>query len=170
MKAEIRRKELATLLMTAEEPISGSALAEKLNVSRQIIVQDIVVLKAMGYDIIPTHYGYVMHKTPLFERVFKVKHSGEQTEDELNTIIENGGSVVDVFVRHKIYGKIDAKLNIFTKKHVEQFIDRIRSGKSTELMSITGGYHYHTVRCEKESDLERIAKALDDKGYLVTES
>jgi transcriptional regulator of NAD metabolism len=169
MKANNRRKELAELLMASKEPLSGGALSEQLKVSRQIIVQDIAILKAAGYDIISTHYGYVMQKTPLCERVFKVKHSGEQTEDELNTIVELGGSVVDVFVRHKVYGTIDAKLNIFTKRHVEDFIDRIRSGKSTELMSITGGFHYHTVRCENEAVMLRIAQALAVKGYLVPE-
>ena len=45
----------------------------------------------------------------------------------------------------------------------------VRTGKSTELMSITGGYHYHTVRAENEEILDNIEKVLNEKGFLVCE-
>ena len=169
MKGDARRRAIAELLLSAEMPIAGAMLAERLGVSRQIIVQDIAMLKAAGYEILSTHYGYVIQKTALVERVFKVRHTSEETEDELSCIVALGGTVVDVFVRHRIYGKIEAKLNIFSSNHVDQFIERIRSGKSTELMSITGGYHYHTVRADSEEVLSQIAKALEKKGYLITD-
>ena len=60
----------------------------------------------------------------------------------------SGGTVVDVFVWHKVYGKMSAQLNIFSNLHVKQFIEGVRTGKSTELMNITGGYHYHTIRAD----------------------
>ena len=169
MKAEVRRKEIAYLLGSAKEPMSGSVLAEKLGVSRQIIVGDIALLKAQGYDIISTHQGYVMQGTPLAERVFKVRHTTEETEDELSCIIDLGGTVVDVFVWHKVYGRIDAPLNIFSHYHIDKFIEGVRTGKSTELMNITGGYHYHTVSAESEAVLDRIEAALSERGYIVPE-
>ena len=169
MKAEERRKEIVCLLLSEQKPISGGALSEKFGVSRQIIVQDISVLKAAGYEILSTHNGYFIHKTPLAERVFKLYHTTEQTEDELNTIINLGGMVVDVFVWHKVYGKLSAYLNIFSRLHIKQFIEGVRSGKSTELMNITGGYHYHTVRAESEEILDKIEKALDEKNYIAPE-
>lgn len=168
MKADDRRKEIANFLMSEQDPVPGGELARRFGVSRQIIVQDISVLKAAGFEILSTHYGYVVQKTPLAERVFKVRHSTEQTEDELNLIVDLGGSVVDVFVWHKVYGKVEANLNIFSRLHVKQFIEGVRSGKSTELMNITGGYHYHTVRAESEEILDRIGKALEDGGYTVS--
>lgn len=167
MKAEERRKEIANLLMAEGRAVSGSALAERFGVSRQIIVGDISILKALGYEILSTHSGYIVSSTPLFERVFKVKHTTSQTEDELNTIVDLGGTVVDVFVWHKVYGKVSAPLNIFSRMHINQFIEGVRSGKSTELMNITGGYHYHTVRAESESILDGIGKALEEKGYTA---
>lgn len=167
MKAEVRRKEIASLLMTAGEPISGGALAEKLGVSRQIIVGDIAILKAAGYEIISTHSGYVLKETPLAERVFKLKHTTEETEDELSCIVDLGGTVVDVFVWHKVYGRIYAPLNIFSHYHIDKFIEGVRSGKSTELMNITGGYHYHTVSAESEEILDRIESALNERGYIA---
>ena len=169
MKVAERRKAIVNLLLSAKEPISGSELARKFDISRQIIVQDITVLKGMGYDILSTNQGYVMQKSPLAERVFKLKHTSEQTEDELSTIVELGGTVIDVFVWHKVYGKIEATLNIFSPLHVRQFMEGVRSGKSTELMTITGGYHYHTVRAESEAVLDQIERALDDKQYIVPE-
>jgi len=167
MKAAERRKEIVTLLLSEKDPISGGTLSERFHVSRQIIVQDISAIKALGYEVISTHHGYLMHKSPLVERVFKLKHTSEQTEDELNCIVDLGGTVVDVFVWHKVYGRIVAVLNIFSRHHVEQFIEGVRTGKSTELMNVTGGYHYHTVRADSEEVLDKIESELDRRGYIV---
>ena len=169
MKAQERRKSIINLLLSEDRPVPGGELSEKCGVSRQIIVQDIAVLKGQGFDILSTHNGYIIQKSPLKERVFKVKHSTEQTEDELNTIVELGGTVVDVFVWHKVYGKMVAPLNIFSSLQIKQFIEGVRTGKSTELMNITGGYHYHTVRAEKEDILDKIAEGLSEKGYIAPE-
>lgn len=169
MKSSDRRKSLIALLLNSQEPLSGGDLAEKFEVSRQIIVGDIAVLRASGYEIISTHHGYIVNETPLVERVFKVRHSREQTKDELSLIVGLGGTVVDVFVWHKVYGKLEAKLNIFSDMHIRQFIEGVRSGKSTELMNITGGYHYHTVRAESEEILDSIYSALEERGYIVPE-
>ena len=80
-----------------------------------------------------------------------------------------GGTVVDVFVWHKVYGKMTAPLNIFSPLHIKQFIEGVRSGKSTELMNITGGYHYHTVRAESEQILDKIEQCLVSKNYIAPE-
>lgn len=167
MKAAERRKAIANLLLSGNESISGSVLSEKFGVSRQIIVQDISVLKGTGYEILSTHNGYVMQKSPLKERVFKLRHTSEQTEDELNLIVDLGGTVVDVFVWHKVYGKMEAKLNIFSRLHVKQFLEGVRIGKSSELMNITGGYHYHTVRGASEDVLDQIESSLAARGYIA---
>ena len=169
MKAAQRRKEIANYMLTEQRAISGTILSEKFGVSRQIIVQDIAALKAEGYDILSTHYGYVMQTTPLYERVFKVFHTKEHTEDELTTIIDFGGTVADVFVWHKVYGKMTAPLNISSRHHVSQFLEGVRTGKSSELMNVTGGYHYHTVRAETEEILDKIENALNGMNYIVPE-
>ena len=169
MKVAERRKAIVNLLLSAEEPVSGGELAQKFGISRQIIVQDITVLKGMGYDILSTNQGYVMQKSPLKERVFKVRHTPNETEDELSCIVDLGGTVVDVFVWHKVYGKIEAGLNIFSHLHIKQFLEGVRTGQSTELMHVTGGYHYHTVRAENEAVLDCIEDALRKRNYIVPE-
>ena len=169
MKAQERRTAIANLLLSENRAVSGGELSEVFGVSRQIIVQDITVLRSAGYDILSTHNGYVMQDSPLKERVFKVYHTTAQTEDELNLIVDLGGTVVNIFVWHKVYGRVMANLNIFSRLHVKQFIEGVRTGKSTELMNITGGYHYHTVRAESEAVLDKIEKALAERGYIVPE-
>ena len=169
MKVAERRKAIVNLLLAAKEPVSGSELAAKFNISRQIIVQDITVLKGTGCEIISTSQGYIMQKSPFSERVFKVRHTTEETEDELSCIVDLGGTVVDVFVWHKVYGKIEAGLNIFSHLHIKQFLEGVRTGQSTELMHVTGGYHYHTVRADNEATLDRIEAALNERHYIVPE-
>ena len=169
MKAEIRRKEIASLLLSADSAVSGGELSKKLGVSRQIIVNDIALLKAAGYEILSTHKGYVIQSSPSVERVLKVKHSSTHTEDELKSIVELGGTIVDVYVWHKVYGKIEAPMNIFSNYQIEKFIEGIRSGKSVELMNITGGYHYHTIRADSIEILDKIEEVLKNKNYIVPE-
>ena len=169
MKVAERRKAIVNLLLSAKDPISGGELAQRFNISRQIIVQDITVIKGTGYEILSTNQGYVMQRSPLAERVFKVRHTTDQTEDELSCIVDLGGTVVDVFVWHKVYGRIDAPLNIFSQMQIKQFLEGVRTGQSTELMHITGGYHYHTVRAESEAVLDRIEAALAERNYIVPE-
>jgi len=167
MKANERRKSIVDLLLSEKRPISGSELSEKYGVSRQIIVRDISILKEQGNEILATNSGYVIRSSPLKERVFKVFHTTDQTEDELQTIVDLGGIVADVFVWHKAYGKMVANLSISSRSLIEQFIESVRTGKSVELMHITGGYHYHTVRAESEEILDRIGAALEAKNYIA---
>jgi len=167
MKVAERRKAIVNLLLSARGPVTGNELAQRFDISRQIIVQDITVLKGMGYDILSTNQGYVMQKSPLKERVFKVYHTTEQTADELQTIVDLGGIVADVFVWHKAYGRLEATLNISSRLQIDQFIESVRTGKSVELMHITGRYHYHTVRAENDAILDRIATMLEAKSYIA---
>lgn len=167
MKSDERRKSIVNLLVSEKKPVSGNELSEKFGVSRQIIVRDISILKEQGFEIFASNSGYIMHTSPYQERVFKVFHTTEQTEDELKLIVDFGGIVANVFVWHKAYGKMEAKLNISSRSQIERFIESVRTGKSVELMHITGGYHYHTVRAESEELLNHIELALKEKNYIA---
>mgnify|MGYP003302855942 CR=1 FL=1 len=169
MKSDERRKSIVNLLVSEHKPVSGSELSDKFGVSRQIIVRDISILKEQGFEILASNSGYIMQKSPYKERVFKVFHTTAETEDELQTIVDLGGTVADVYVWHKAYGKMEAKLNISSRSQIEQFIESVRTGKSVELMHITGGYHYHTVRAASEGTLDKIESALNSKKYIAPE-
>lgn len=169
MKVNERRKAIISILKESDKAVSGTALSEIFGISRQIIVSDISALKADGFDIQSTHAGYLLPVSELVKKTFKLRHAKEQTEDELTVIVSLGGMVENVYVWHKVYGRIEAPLNIGSKADIERFMEGVRSGKSTELMNITGGYHYHTVSADSKETLNAIENALTEKGYIVPE-
>ena len=60
-EGEARREQLLQMLRDSTAPIPGSALARSLGVSRQVIVQDIALLRAVNKDILATTKGYVLY-------------------------------------------------------------------------------------------------------------
>ena len=167
MSGTERREGIIETIKNSSTPVSGTALAKKYEVSRQVIVQDIALIRAAGYEIISTHRGYILEMQPAAKRIFKVIHTDEQLEDELQTIVDLGGTIVNVKVRHRIYGEMKAPLNIRSRKQVREFMEDIRNGKSSPLMNITSNYHYHEVEADSEETLDQIEAELERKGYLV---
>lgn len=167
MKGEERRNEILKRLSGSELPVSASSLAEEFGVSRQIIVQDIARLRGNGAEISSLARGYVLENKLPSKRVFKVIHSDEEVESELNLIVEQGGIVEDVFVYHKFYGVVSAAMNIRTQKDIEVFLDNIRTGKSSLLKNVTSGYHYHTIIAKNDKTLDIIQEKLKEKGFLA---
>jgi len=162
-----RRKKILELLRKSDAPLSGGALGTATGVSRQVVVQDIALLRTEGHAITATARGYVLNAPHLPSRQFKVCHTNDQTADELNTIVDLGGCVVDVMINHRVYGKMTAPLNIKSRRDVQTFLHSIATGKSTPLMNITSGYHFHTVSAEQTEILDEIETALQEKGYLA---
>ena len=167
MTGSDRRQEILKNIKESDRPVSGSKLAKDYDVSRQVIVQDIALLRASGYDIISTNRGYVLEGQTCAERVFKVRNTDEQLETELCTIVDLGGQVKNVMVNHKVYGHIEAELGITSRRKVKEFLADIESGKSTPLKNITSDYHYHTVTADSEETLGMIEEELRKLGFLV---
>ena len=168
MSGTERRNQIVERIKKNAVPVSGTMLAKEFEVSRQVIVQDIALIRAAGYDIISTHRGYLLNETISVNRVFKVQHTDEQTEEELYSIVDLGGTVANVMVNHKVYGQMEAELNINSRKKAKDFIDDIKSGKSSPLKNITSNYHYHKVVADSEETLDMIEETLQEKGFLVT--
>ena len=162
-----RRKKLLNLMRESKTPLSGGALGSATGVSRQVIVQDIALIRAAGYDVIATNRGYICSSPERETRVFEVNHTDEQMQDELKTIVDFGGVVLDVIVRHEVYGELRAELNISSRNKVALFMEEIRQGKSRPLKNITSGEHFHTVSADSAQTLELIEEELRKKGYLV---
>ena len=169
MSGTERRQRIVELLMVADEPLSGTALAKELGVSRQIIVQDMALLRTReDLEILSTCQGYLLHRTEQpFSRVFKVRHSTERTEEELLEIVDLGGRVEDVFVYHRVYGVVKGQLSIRSRKDVRAFMDRLKESRSAPLMLITDEYHYHTVTADDAETLDQIQFRLGELGLLA---
>lgn len=162
-----RRKKLIALLRESKMPLSGAQLGKETCVSRQIVVQDIALLRTEGYPIVSTARGYFIDEPGHVTRRIKVCHTNEQVEDELTTIVDLGGAVLDVMVNHRVYGKVTAPLNIKNRRDVQRFVSDLRTGKSTPLLNVTSGYHFHKITAESEEILDEIEDALREKGFLA---
>lgn len=163
-----RREEILNILNNSEDPVSGKELGERFDISRQVIVQDIAVLRAEGEDIIATPRGYIMVKKSngIVKKIVCQHNKSDELEDELRIIIENGGRVIDVIVEHPIYGEITANLDLENNRDIDRFVDSIKDTKGKPLSDLTDGLHIHTIEVKNERDLEKIKKELFEKNYL----
>ena len=72
MNTKERRELLLSILNKSTNPIKGDELANILNVSRQVIVKDIALIRATGVDIIATPQGYVIYNTKMSSKVIEI--------------------------------------------------------------------------------------------------
>lgn len=163
-----RREMLLSLIKNADGAISGTALSKALGVSRQVIVQDVALLRAADREIISTPRGYVLfeQKKTVYTRRFKVKHSAEELENELNLIVDQGAEVLDVVIEHPIYGEIHGNLGINSRRDVQNFLLRVKEQKGIPLLEMSNGLHYHTVSASQEEVLTEVELQLKHAGYL----
>ena len=167
MNTSERRKEILKTLQSSDFPVAARELAAKFGVSRQVIVQDIALIRAAGYDILSTNRGYILQTPATVSRVFKVNHTDEQLEEELCSIVDMGGCVENVMINHRVYGHMEAELHINSRRKVMEFIGDIKSGKSSPLKNITSNYHYHKVSADSEETLDMIEEVLRQKEILI---
>jgi hypothetical protein len=170
LSGDERREKLLALLLRSDEPLSGGKIGEIYHVSRQVVVQDIALLRSKGHSIVSTPRGYVYEKaagSQNCQRIVKVCHTDDQAEEELSTIVDLGGVVLDVMVNHRTYGKVTAPLNIKSRRDVRKFVEDLKESKSSLLSNTTSGYHFHTIEAESEDILDEIEEALKEKHFLV---
>ena len=160
MTGEERRMKILAQLQEASNPLSGTALAKACRVSRQIIVQDIALMRAENYGIVSTKKGYLLRsektENTLPKRVFFVRHQDGQVMEEFMTVLELGGRILDVAVEHEIYGQIRADLLIESVQDAESFMDRLAECRDNPLKVLTDDCHFHTVAAPSEKLLDLI--------------
>lgn len=173
IKTEERRKELLQRLKNSHQAITGSKLAEEFSVSRQVIVQDIALLRARGEKIVATSQGYFYEENLGMQRYrasIACRHGDDaELRDELTTIVNFGGRIVDVKVEHPIYGELSGNLMISNLEDVDNFIDNFNSNETSLLSELTDGVHLHTIEVVNKQVLNLIKDNLRQKGYLLSE-
>ena len=170
-----RREAVLEAIRGADSPVRGGDLARAMGVSRQVIVQDVALLRTSGHDIVSTNRGYVLvdpqadaareHGRP--SRLIKVRHTVEQTREELDAIVDLGAAVESVMVNHRTYGRMEAPLNLRSRRDVTRFLEDLAAGVSSPLMTITDGYHFHLVSADSDEVLDEVEDALDKLGFLA---
>ena len=166
MNGQERRNAIIEYIRKSTTPVSGTKLAEVFEVSRQVIVQDIALIRACGYEITSTNRGYVLNTDTAVQRLFYVNHTDEELYDELCAVVDMGGKVVNVMIEHKVYGKMQADLNISSRRNVNNFVEELQSGKSSPLKNITSDDHAHVIEAESEEILDLIEAKFKEMGIL----
>lgn len=173
MNAASRRKKIIEILSKAEEAISATTLAEKLDVSRQIIVGDVALLRASGEEIMSTPRGYVaknaLSQTEKIIRQIPCIHSSKETKEELQICVDQGCAVLDVVVDHPIYGQLTGQLQLKSRYDVDQFCEKCAQESAHVLSELTDGIHLHTLECPTVAAYERVCEKLKERGFLYTE-
>ena len=170
MNAVQRREALSRCLTETPCPVSATALAQRFSVSRQIIVGDIALLRAAGANIVSTPRGYLVPREVGGRlRTLVCRHSAAELEPELNIMVDNGCTVIDVAVEHPVYGQLSGRLELSSRYDVAEFIRRVEKEQATPLSALTGGVHLHRLRCPDEAACRRVRQALDEAGFLVKE-
>lgn len=167
-----RKQELLALLKQSKEAINGQSLAEQFGVTRQIIVQDIALLRADGAQIISTNRGYIYKNSDdnsYAHRLFKVNHTVNEMEEELLAIVDNGGRIKNIMIDHTVYGEIQTLLKLTCRRDVRHFLKQATSSDFRPLSELTNGVHFHLVEADSQQDLDYIEEALHHLGFLVKE-
>ena len=171
MTGETRRSKILDMLKSQHTPISGTVIAKQFHVSRQVIVQDIALMRAENHRILSTNKGYIYRGEESNDsqpkRVFWVKHSTGQVLDEFMTVLDLGGRILDVAVEHELYGQLRVDLLIETIQDAHDFVARLAQCKDNPLKVLTDDCHYHTVAAPSEKLLDLIERELSEKGILL---
>jgi len=171
MTGKERQNLIIQTLKQEDKPITGSEFAKLTNVSRQVIVQDISILKAKNEPIIATSQGYIYlnaDQKEMEKAVIVCKHTAEQTKEEMYMIVDHGVYIKDVLIEHQVYGEITASLHVSSRKEVDKFIRKIQQTNASLLSDLTGGIHLHTLEADSLDKIEAACKALKEAGILLS--
>ncbi|WP_347862118.1 transcription repressor NadR [Salimicrobium sp. PL1-032A] len=171
LKSPERRGEILTKLRDSSAPITGKSLAEEMNVTRQVIVADVSLLKAGGEPIIATSQGYLYMKEEKkgfpYTKTIVCCHNRMETKDELEILVDHGVYVQNVVIEHPVYGDLKAELHLGNRRDVERFMERVNHSNASFLLELTGGVHTHEIAAGREDALHNAIKELEDKGIIV---
>ncbi|HCN56993.1 MAG TPA: transcription repressor NadR [Exiguobacterium sp.] len=170
---EERRQELLEIIQQSERPVTGTKLAKEAGVSRQVIVQDLSLLKAKGHPVVATARGYLLNHPELdgsrHMRKVVCRHGSDQLKAECDAVVDEGVIIRDVIVEHPVYGFLTGELMLKSRRDVRALIERLEETQATPLSTLTDGVHIHTLEADNEEALNAAIDALDSLGILVSE-
>lgn len=164
-----RRRRILQWMHAHRSPIRGNELADHFDVSRQCLVQDVAILRASGSEILATPRGYCMPQGPArsHQAILACRHKPEETEEELQILVDHGVKVLDVIVEHPLYGELRGSLMIESRADITDFMDHVRASRAALLSSLTDGVHLHTVEASREEMIKRTKSRLRARGFLL---
>lgn len=168
MNSSERRDDILKKLLESNRPLKGNILANNYNVTRQIIVKDIAILRAKGKNIIATPEGYIISKyDDRIKKIIAVTHNDDRMIEELNIIVKYGGIVEDVIVEHPLYGEIKGMLMIKNLNDLENFKEKYENNEAKLLSVLTNGVHIHTISTDTQVNMDLILSELKEKKFII---
>lgn len=169
MNRQQRQERIAAMLQDSRQPWRGEDIAQALDVTRQVVVHEIALLRASGLPIVSTPRGYVIYgdqPSPL-RTVISVRHTADQTAEELYTLVDAGVTIENVIVEHPLYGELKGSLNLRSRLDVDTFLADVHAGGASLLSSLTDGHHLHTVSYPRVESLTYAVARLRERDITV---
>lgn len=169
--SEERRARLIELVRSTEGPITGSDLSTELGVSRQVIVNDVAIVRAAGVPILGSPRGYVLVEgtddRPM--TTIACRHDREGNRREFEILVDRGVETVDIVVDHPVYGELSASLSVRSRADVDRYMQAIADDGVQPLWALTDGVHRHRVRAPSADALEAAKRELAEAGILLAD-
>lgn len=171
MENKERRRLILQQLKAADSALTGRELALLCNVSRQIIVSDIAMLRAEGEKILATSQGYLIEQARGHEmRELPLYCDGEKSlVRELDLIVDNGGMIRGVSVEYGPYGELSSRITLGSRRDIRRWMEHLAETRITPLSLLAGGAHHLLVEMENEEERDEICRLLKEAGYLREE-
>lgn len=169
MRAEERRRPFGSFWQRAKQPVSATAPGGSiLRQPGQIIVG---ILPCCGRleqtsPLLPRGY-VILRETGGLVRQVAVQHDAAGMGEELNAMVDQGCTVLDVIVDHPIYGQLTGPLQLSNRYDVGQFLSRCAQSDARPLSELTEGIHLHTLSCPDEAAFGRVCRELRRLGVLL---
>lgn len=171
MKNQDRRKKILEILRNSSSPVTGDQLAKDLDVSRQVIVLDMALLRSAGNAIVSTRRGYQINGRSL-TMDFECRYKAMDTDgvmEEMNIVVDNGGMIVSITLLPDFCGPIQAFLNLKNRRDVKQYLENFRTYNIPLIATLSKGLHTLTVAADSQEELEAIRQSLQEAGILISE-
>jgi transcriptional regulator of NAD metabolism len=159
------------LLQAAGAPVTGTDLAAELGVSRQVIVNDVAIVRASGEPVLGSPRGYVLTEAAddRPSATIACRHDRAGSRRELEILVDRGISVVDVVVEHPLYGEVAANLLVASRADIDRYVDMLEGEDAQPLSALTAGVHLHHVRAPNLDALDAARRELAEAGFLLAD-
>ncbi len=163
MSKDERLAYIVKRLESADGAVRGVQLAEECGVTRQIIVGDISTLRRNGKKINSSSLGYRMAKPkrPCFKQIMACRESLDRMLDELYTIVDLGGAVLNLSVEHGFYGYVKMDVNVRSHDEADRYLKYFRSTCRSVMDGFQDDGHQYLIETHSKEALARIRSALD---------
>ena len=111
----------------------------------------------------------ILPAPPGLVRQVACRHDAAGMEAELNAMVDQGCTVVDVIVEHPLYGQLTGPLQLSSRYDVQQFLKRCASADAQPLSNLTEGIHLHTLSCPDSEAFRRVQQTLRELGILLSD-